>query len=1027
VAAQTTFRAVADAYVSSAKPNTNYGSTSRLKADQSPTMATYLRFDLSSVGASVTRATLFLYSASKSKIGYDVRAVADSSWSEPSITYANAPPAAAAISGSSGPLNSGTWTSVDVSQIVRSGGLVSLGVTSTAQTAISVDSRESGFAPYLTLETSGGADTVAPTAPTNLAVASTGASSVGLTWSSSVDDVGVAGYDVFVNGAKVGSTTGAAYSFTGLSCGTGYTFGVVAFDAAGNRSSAASVVAATAPCPDTAAPTTPGGLSVAATTTTTVSVSWSPSTDNVGVAGYSVFVSGSKVGSTGTTSYTFGGLACGTTYAFGVAAYDTAGNVSPTASVAAATSPCPDTAAPTPPSGLMLTGATSSEISISWLPSTDNVGVTGYDVSVNGSKAGTTGTLAYTLTGLACGTAYTVGVAAYDAAGNRSTSSTVTVSTSACSTGAAPAYRFIYNSDAAASTAASYGWNLIDVGSKWAADQLPAGAKGLLWVGDYDNTTCSWQVSDSSLTTTVTAAVGDAKIAGYFFSDEPDPYACPNAPSQHKARSDLLHKLDPGKFTVLVMDANSGQQSLSQIPLWVGAADYVGLDPYPCYQGKACDYSWIDSIIAAADRAGLAYWGVAQAFSDATWRWPTPDEESHMLAQWSASHESGYMVFAWTWAGNTLSSQPGLLSVFQSFNSGSSGGGDTSPPTTPANLAKTGATQTSVSVGWSASTDNVGVAGYTVYRDGASVVSSGATSATVSGLACGTSYTIAVDAYDAAGNRSPQDSITAATAACTAATAPVVAAAGDICGSPSDCAPTAALLGSLAPDRVLTLGDNAYPDGAASDYTSYYDPNWGKYKLKTSPAPGNHDYHTAGATGYFNYFGSQAPAAYYSYDVGSWHLISLNGELSHSAGSAQEQWLKTDLAAHPASCTLAYWHEPRFSSGGEHGSDTSFDAFWRDLYAAGVEIVLNGHDHDYERFAPQTPDAVANANGIREFVVGTGGASHYTFAAPIANSEVRDNTSFGVLKLTLRVGGYDWAFVPVAGAAFTDSGSGTCH
>jgi len=254
----------------------------------------------------------------------------------------------------------------------------------------------------------------------------------------------------------------------------------------------------------------------------------------------------------------------------------------------------------------------------------------------------------------------------------------------------------------------------------------------------------------------------------------------------------------------------------------------------------------------------------------------------------------------------------------------------------------------------------------------------------------------------------------------------VIAAAGDICDSPTNCAPTAALIGQINPTRVLTLGDNAYPDGSASNYASYYDPNWGKYKLKTSPAPGNHEYHTSGGSGYFNYFGSQAPAPYYSFDLGAWHLISLNGEISVSAGSAQEMWLKNDLAAHPGQCTLAYWHEPRWSSGSEHGSSTSFDPFWRDLYAAGADVVLNGHDHDYERFAPQNPSGVADPKGIREFVVGTGGAGLYTFGTAIANSEVRNNTTFGVLKLTLHPGSYNWQFVPVAGATFTDSGSGTC-
>jgi hypothetical protein len=257
--------------------------------------------------------------------------------------------------------------------------------------------------------------------------------------------------------------------------------------------------------------------------------------------------------------------------------------------------------------------------------------------------------------------------------------------------------------------------------------------------------------------------------------------------------------------------------------------------------------------------------------------------------------------------------------------------------------------------------------------------------------------------------------------------APVVAAAGDICGSRTDCAPTAALLARIKPTRVLPLGDNAYPDGSESDYAAYYAPNWGRFKAKTSPVPGNHDYDTQRGKGYFAYFGRRAPRAYYSYNLGAWHLIALNGELDVGRGSEQERWLRADLAANRRRCTLAYWHEPRFSSDIHHGSDSDFDPFWRDLYAAHAEIVLNGHAHDYERFAPQSPGAARDPHGIREFVVGTGGDSHYPFGPPIANSEARNNTSFGVLKLTLRNRGYSWTFVPTVPGGFTDSGSGVCR
>jgi hypothetical protein len=231
-----------------------------------------------------------------------------------------------------------------------------------------------------------------------------------------------------------------------------------------------------------------------------------------------------------------------------------------------------------------------------------------------------------------------------------------------------PHYRGIFDADSAPDVVASRGWNLVDVGTPATADGLPAPASGLVYAGDYDNSTCDWEIPDAALMARIAPMAGDPKVAGYDFSDEPDPYACPGAPAQHRARSQLIHSLDPGKFTLMVADSNSGQASLDQMPLWVGAADYVALDPYPCRWNGRCDYAWIDAIIAAADRAGLSYWGVIQAFADETWRWPTPREERHMLCQWAASRQSGYMVFSWSWAGRTLRNRPGLLRVLGRFN-----------------------------------------------------------------------------------------------------------------------------------------------------------------------------------------------------------------------------------------------------------------------------------------------------------------------------------------------------------------------
>jgi acid phosphatase type 7 len=264
----------------------------------------------------------------------------------------------------------------------------------------------------------------------------------------------------------------------------------------------------------------------------------------------------------------------------------------------------------------------------------------------------------------------------------------------------------------------------------------------------------------------------------------------------------------------------------------------------------------------------------------------------------------------------------------------------------------------------------------------------------------------------------------------------VLVGAGDIadCSLSGDEA-TAKLLDGIS-GTVFTLGDDAYPNGSATDFANCYAPTWGRHKARTMPAPGNHEYQTAGAAGYFGYFGSAAgdpTTGYYSYNLGDWHIVVLNSNsdcttISCSANSTQVQWLVADLAANPKTCTLAYWHHPRFNSGSGHGNDLNVAPFWNALYNAGADVILNGHEHVYERFAPQTPNAVASAIGIRQFTVGTGGASEYAFKpAPEPNSEARNDKTQGVLKLTLRATSYDWQFIPVAGATFTDSGSTSCH
>ena len=291
-------------------------------------------------------------------------------------------------------------------------------------------------------------------------------------------------------------------------------------------------------------------------------------------------------------------------------------------------------------------------------------------------------------------------------------------------------------------------------------------------------------------------------------------------------------------------------------------------------------------------------------------------------------------------------------------------------------------------------------------------------------------YTVQTEQSDHAGNagRSAPASFTV-----DAEAAPVLLAAGDIaaCNTIGDEA-TAALLDGL-PGTVATLGDHVYEYNTAADFERCYDPTWGRHQARTRPTVGDHEYLLSAAP-YFDYFGPAAgdPAnGFYGYDVGDWHIVSLNSACGAiggcEAGSRQEQWLRAELAAHPATCTLALIHAPRFSSGNVHGGTSSVRALWQALYDHGADVVLSGDDHIYERFAPQTPDGVADPLGVRQWVIGTGGRSHYAIGTIKPNSEVREPGTFGILQLTLRPSGYDWRFVPEAGKTFTDAGEASCH
>lgn len=266
-----------------------------------------------------------------------------------------------------------------------------------------------------------------------------------------------------------------------------------------------------------------------------------------------------------------------------------------------------------------------------------------------------------------------------------------------------------------------------------------------------------------------------------------------------------------------------------------------------------------------------------------------------------------------------------------------------------------------------------------------------------------------------------------------------VVAAGDISCAPetptktlacqSDA--TAKLIGSINPEAVLALGDIQYQNGELANFQAAYDKTWGVFKDKTYPVPGNHEYQTAGAAGYYDYFGERAherDKGYYSFKLGDWLLLALNSEIDVSAGSPQYAWLEQELKNSKSACTLAYWHKPRFSTGG-HPDDPTYDAFWRLLYEHGADLVLNGHSHAYERYVPQNPDGAADPEkGIVQIVSGMGGANSQKLAVPAAALATRQNHAFGVTKLDLFPKSARYQFVPIPGTqTFTDSGIISCH
>ncbi len=560
----------------------------------------------------------------------------------------------------------------------------------------------------LTATTRACPDAQAPTVPTALTAGTQTQTTVLVTWSAATDNVAVTGYTLRRNGVTTGTTSGTSATFTGLTCGTNYTLSVDAFDAAGNHSQQASVATATVACTDTQAPTTPTALATTTATTTSISIAWTASTDNLGVTGYTLSRNGTTTVTTTATTATFSGLTCGTSYTLAVDAFDASGNHSAPATVIASTATCADTQAPTAPTALNVTGTTQTSISIAWNASSDNVAVAGYTLSRNGTTTVTTTATTATFSGLTCGTSYTLAVDAFDASGNHSALASVVASTVTCPDAQAPTAPSALNVTGTAQTSISIAWNA-------STDNVAVAGYTLRRNGTVTGTTTSASATFSGLTcgSSYTLSLDAFDAAGNHSSQTSviaSTAACPDtqAPST------------PTGLTV------SAATRTSITIAWNSSTDNIAVSGYTIYVNLvATAQSTLTSSTLSGLVCGTSYTVAVDAFD-------------------SAGNRSGQATMITTTAGCA----------------------DGQAPSAPSGLSGTGSSQSSVSVSWAASSDNVGVAGYGLYRNGSSVGTSSSTSATFSGLSCGTSYTVAVDAFDAAGNRSGQTSLVVTTAAC---------------------------------------------------------------------------------------------------------------------------------------------------------------------------------------------------------------------------------------------------------------------
>ena len=563
-------------------------------------------------------------------------------------------------------------------------------------------------------------DDQAPTAPSNLTVTERAATVLGLSWSASTDDVGVAGYGVSVDGRPATSVPETKARLSGVACGKTYAVGVNAFDVAGNTSPAATINASTSACVsppgDTTPPSTPNGLAASDIAQTGLTLGWNASTDDVGVTGYDVFRNDAKVATVSSTQSIQSLLTCATAYTFGVAARDAAGNSSPRAEVTVSTASCisppGDTTPPSVPTGLGASGITQTGLKLGWNASTDNVAVTGYDVFRNDAKLATVTSTESALTGLTCATAYNLAVAAHDAAGNSSAKAGLTVATAACSSPPGDTTPPTQPGSLAISNSTRDSVSLT-----WAASTDNVGVTGYRTYVDgaasVPTTSPGATITGLTCGTSHTFAVEALDAAG-------------NRSTRATVGGATAACADTQKPTVPTGVVATSRTATSIALQWSASSDNVGVTGYGLYRGGT--------------RIGTSS-GTTGIFSS---------------LQCNTNYTLG--VDAYDAADNHSNQAVVMVSTTACP--------DTAPPSMPTGFAASSITQTSLNLGWNASSDNVGVTGYDVYRDGTKMATVTGTSAPQTGLACGTAFTFGVRALDAAGNASGQAALNASTTAC---------------------------------------------------------------------------------------------------------------------------------------------------------------------------------------------------------------------------------------------------------------------